>query len=187
MSLQREDARELAEQCLRGEKFQRLGAAQVYSASLRAAAYWQSCSIALVQLFNDLDNDVRREAASCFRNVDGGELARAGDLIESFVMSPAFSTDSFSLIHSLEETPVRLPEATLLACGRFVDTVGVKSGDIQSAAAMEASSLGKLLLRVYSQSEDEAFRSRCLDVVDRMVDVGAFGFGEALATLERDG
>jgi hypothetical protein len=44
---------------------------------------------------------------------------------------------------------------------------------------------GKLLVRVYSQSRDERFRSRCLDAIDRMVSVGAFGLTDVLSAVER--
>jgi hypothetical protein len=51
--------------------------------------------------------------------------------------------------------------------------------------SMEASAVGKLLVRVYSQSRDDGFRSRCLDVIDSIVAIGAFGLVDALAAVER--
>jgi len=45
--------------------------------------------------------------------------------------------------------------------------------------------VAKLLVRVYTQSRDNRFRSRCLDAIDRMVAVGAFGLGDVLVAVER--
>ena len=41
---------------------------------------------------------------------------------------------------------------------------------------MYASALGKLLVRVCGQNGDEALKTRCLDLVDRIVELRAFGF-----------
>jgi hypothetical protein len=185
ISLRREEAAGLAEQCLRGDDNQRLGAAEVYSANLSASAFRERCSIMLKKLFTDADVSVRREAASCFLQLSGEDVAELGDLIESFVASPAYVTDSFPLIHALQETFARLPDTTLLVCQHFIENTGAEVGNIQTGAAMGASTVAKLLVRVYAQSEDEAFKSRCLDLIDRLVELGAFGLGDALATFER--
>jgi len=50
---------------------------------------------------------------------------------------------------------------------------------------MHPSALSKLLVRLYSQSTDEAVKTRCLDLIDRMVQLGAFGLADALAAYER--
>ena len=170
---------------LRGDEALRLGAAEIYAANIRRPSARERCSSALKRLFRDESESVRREAASFARHLEGIEIAEVNDVIGDFVDSAAFASDSFSLIHALEDAPAQLPEATLLVCQRFVERVGPEAGDIRSRMAMEASTVGKLLVRVYSQSRDDGFRSRCLDVIDGMVAIGAFGLGEALAAVER--
>jgi hypothetical protein len=185
ISLLSQNASELAEQCLRGDEAQRLGVAEVYSANVGRSAFREICSAGLVPLFRDDSEAVRGEAASFPRHVQEDAIAALGDLIERFVNSPAFVKDSFSLIHALENAPAQLPEATLLVCQRFVERVGPEAGDIRSSVAMEASTISKLLVRVYTQSRDEEFRTRCLNVIDQLVAIGAFGLGDALAAVER--
>lgn len=183
--LQSENAAEIAELALRGDEALRLGAAEIYAANIRRPSARERCSSALKRLFRDESESVRREAASFARHLEGIEIAEVNDVIGDFVDSAAFASDSLSLIHALEDAPAQLPEATLLVCQRFVERVGPEAGDIRSRMAMEASTVGKLLVRVYSQSRDDGFRSRCLDVIDGMVAIGAFGLGEALAAVER--
>jgi hypothetical protein len=184
ISLLNQSASELAMKCMRGDEAQRVGVAEVYAANV-GGPYQEVCSAGLKRLFTDESEAVRGEAASFPRHLQKGSIAALGELIEDFVGSPAFSNDSFSLIHALEEVPAELPRATLLVCRRFVERVGSEAGDIRSRVAMEASIVGKLLVRVYAQSTDEAFKSECLDVIDGMVEIGAFGFGDVLAAFER--
>jgi len=185
ISLLNQSASELAEGCMRGDEAQRVGVAEVYAANVSGPPYREICAAGLKRLFSDASEVVRREAASFPCHLQKGAIAALGGLIASFVDSPAFSGDSFSLIHALEEVPAELPRATLLVCRRFVGRVGSEAGDIRSRVSMEASTVGKLLVRVYAQSTDETFKSECLDVIDGMVEIGAFGFSDALAALER--
>lgn len=185
LSLLSEEASHLAERSLSGDEALRLGTAQVYSANLSVPAFRDRCAAALKRLFIDDSEAVRREAASFPRHLAGNAIAEIGDLIENFLGSPAFASDSFSLIHVLEDAPVQLPEATLLVCDRFVERVGPEAGDIRSSIAMESSMVAKLLVRVYTQSREDGLRSRCLDTIDRMAEVGAFGLGDVLAAVER--
>ncbi len=180
-----EDAPHLAERALNGDEALRLGAAQVYAANLSVPSCRERCAAALKRLFTDDSEEVRREAASFARHLEGNAISEISDLIEDFLNSLAFASDSFSLIHALEEAPARLPEATLLVCRRFIERVGLEAGDIQSRSAMESSMVSKLLVGVYTQSRDETFRARCLDVIDRMVELGAFGLADVLAAAER--
>ena len=157
----------------------------MYAANLSVPSFRERCAAALRRLFIDDSEEVRREAASFPRHLEGNAISEINDLIEDLLGSPAFASDSFSLIHALEEAPAQLPEATLLVCDRFIERVGPEAGDIQSSIAMESSMVAKLLVRVYTQSRNDAFRSRCLNVIDRMVELGAFGLADLLAAAER--
>src|SRR5262249_44459442 len=62
--LLKNEGNQLAEQALVGDPALRLGAAQVYSASLSVPLCRERCAAALKRLFVDSSEDVRREAAS---------------------------------------------------------------------------------------------------------------------------
>ena len=58
------------------------------------------CETTLAELFNDKDADVRREAASCFRELESESLETYEDLFANFCDSSAFKTILFqSLTH----------------------------------------------------------------------------------------
>jgi len=175
----------LAQQCLSGTEPQRIGAAQVFAANLRTAHLRSFCEEALTQLFKDLDERVRSEAAQCFNGFEREELAEYSGLIEAFAQSPAFPANHQWVIRALEETTSRLPDATLLVCERFLDTVGAAAADIRTHSAADAATVSQLLVRVESQATDKMLRARCLDLIDRMTLIGAYGLNEALAEYER--
>lgn len=180
-SLNIEEANTLVNECLNGTVDHRIAAAEIFRGNLQSAYFRQSCENNLIPLFSDPDEPVRKEAARCFSKFEGNELAQYTNLIEQFVNTPAFSTSCYSLIHSLEKTTAKLPEVTCLVCEKFVESFGIESGDIRTSSAGDSNTISKLLIRVYSQnSRNSKLQSRCLDVVDRMMEMGSYGLDKAL-------
>ena len=87
-SLQIDDAKLFAESCLSGSKTQRLGATEVFAANIRT--HPEPCARNLILLFNDENDDVKSEAAGCFRHFKDDDLGKFVSLIEAFIKSPAF-------------------------------------------------------------------------------------------------
>jgi hypothetical protein len=183
-SLSREEARSLAQRCLAGAQSHRIAAAEVYVANLQSAYLRQFCESRLIQLFNDPDEKVRDRAAKCFFRFEGEQLGEYIGLVEAFVESPAFETDCHDLIYALEKTTAKLPDVTCLVCEKFIDSYG-SVADIRTRSAAKADEVSELLIRVYSQSQSQALRSRCLDLVDRLTQIGAYGLDKALQQFER--
>lgn len=73
---------------------------------------------------------------------------------------------------------------TCLVCEKFIDSYG-SVADIRTLIAAKADEVSELLIRVYSQSQSQALRSRCLDLVDRLTQIGAYGLDKALQQFER--
>jgi hypothetical protein len=185
-SLNIEEANTLVNECLNGTVDHRIAAAEIFRGNLHSAYFRQSCENNLIPLFSDPDKQVREEAARCFSQFEGNELAQYTNLIEQFVNSPAFSTSCYSLIHALEKTTAKLPEVTCLVCEKFVESFGIKSGDIRTSSAGDSNTISKLLIRVYSQnSRNSELQSRCLNVVDRMIEMGSYGLDKALLDYAR--
>ena len=59
-------------------------------------------------------------------------------------------------------------------------STGLDNSSIRTARAGLGQDIVTIVLRLYRQG-DEATRSACLDVVDRLMDAGAHGVAEALA------
>jgi hypothetical protein len=184
-SLYIEEASSLAERCFMGTEVHRLSAAEIFVANLRSAQYRESCEKGLIRLFNDSDEKVRDEAAKCFFNFEADELSNYTDLVQAFVDSPAFTANCYDLIYALEKTTAKLPDVTCLVCEKFVDSFGSATADIRTSSAADADIISELLIRVYSQNKNQALQSRCLDVVDRMAQLGTYGLDKALQQFER--
>ena len=175
----------IADRCLSGSESQRVGAAQVMAANIKVATCRSFCEDALVSLFNDPSEKVRAEAANCFRRFEEDDLMGYEHLIAQFVLSDAFAKNRFPLLIALERTTAKLPEVTLSACKRFIDVAGLAAGDISTREAGDADTVIKLTLRTYQQSSDDTIQARSLDLVDKLMELGAYGIHDALEEVDR--
>ena len=177
-----QDATELVEEALRGGAHHRLGVAQVASANIATPACRRWSEQTLAALFNDGDSNVRSEAASCFRQLRGELLESYEDLIAEFCESTAFQEDSFSILHTLEESLGRLPGMTCLVCEKFLDRFADEARDIRTHRAADGYTLPKLVFRTYQQHQNDEWTSRSLDLIDHLC---LEGIGEAERELEQ--
>ena len=167
-SLEHESSSDLAHEALHGGARQRLGVAKVSAANIAVPEYRTRCEAMLVKLFNDDDAEVRRNAASCFRNFPDDALETYGELIAAFCDSKAYEEDSFSILRNLEESLGRLPGMTCLVCEKFFDRLGDEASDIRTSRAGDAHTVAKLIFRTYQQHQDDEWTSISLDLIDRL-------------------
>lgn len=168
-----------------GSETMRRAAAEVYSYNLGNPSTDAECERHLRCLMNDASLAVRETAADCFRHLQFDNLDTYRSLIEHYVDSLSFPSQHDDLLRRLEETDWQLPAVTLLLADRFIARCGEAAGDITQAAAGDASTVSKLVIRLYTQSSDEAVRTRCLDLIDAM-EVHAFlGIDTQLAEHDR--
>ncbi|HYQ68064.1 hypothetical protein [Actinophytocola sp.] len=130
--------------------------------------------------FNDEDPEVRKTATNAMRHLKHIDIATARDLVASFTSSAAFPENYNTLFHTLEQSTSLLPETLLAASTRVIDTAGDDLGDIRTAAAAISRDIITVVLRLYHQG-DRHTRTACLDIIDRLSDVGALGLDEALS------
>jgi hypothetical protein len=133
----------------------------------------------LVQLLNDEDPEVRKASARALRHVHELDQQSAELLVQEFIGSAAFPEHTENLFASLDRSTTLLPPSTIDACERALDIVGRKLGDIRTAGPLLSLHLIAVLLRLYKQ-ENESIRRRCLDVIDRLSELGAYGLDGAL-------
>lgn len=181
-ALEIEGAKPLAEACLQGDETRRAAAAEVFAANLRNARYREVCEEGLITLFKDSSEEVRSEAARCFFRLRESELGDYPRLIETFVGSRAFDNEHDELLEALQRTTAHLPEEACLACERFLDIVGEDAANIQLRSAGDTSTALQVLVRAYNQSRDPELQARCLDLFDRMAELGVY---RVIGTLER--
>lgn len=175
----------LVRRCLMGSPPLRLGAAQVFAAHLRLAPARTLCEGALTQLFNDPDAAVRDAAAQCFRGLEGVELGQFTKLIEAFAASRSMADEASPLLHAMERTTAKLPDVTCTACEKFLDIAGPQAADVRTSLAGDAITVSVLVIRAYSQTDDTQIQARCLNLIDRMSQMGAHGLDGPLSLFDR--
>ena len=184
-SLTVEEALPLATLCPSGSKPQRLGAAEVYAANLKLSAHRAVSEEMLGKLFSDSDVEVRHEAARCFYRFEGQELGEYVNLTEEYIQSPAFEPEHNPLFDALEKTTANVPAVILMACERVFELAADKTGDISTAVAGTSGDMAKLIVRVYSRTTDPSLMSRCLDIIDQMSVVRAYGLDAITEEFDR--
>lgn len=180
-----EAAGDLVEEALSGTPKHRLGIAQVAAANVAEPECREWCERHLGRLFNDDDEDVRQEAASCFRYLRNDSLESYGDLIVSFCESKAFQEDSYSVLHSLEQSLGRLPGITCVVCEKFLDRFGKEANDISSRRFGDSRTVASLIFRTYQQHQDDEWTPRALGLIDRLCAEGISDAGKEFEQFER--
>ena len=171
-----DEAGDLVEEALRRDSSQKIGVAQVASGNIRYAEYRSWSEQQLLRLFNDNDNEVRREAARCFNSLRGQPPQTYEDLIIKCCDSLAFKEASHFIFSFLEESPHRLPGITYTVCEKYLERFGDGS---------DGSNVAKLILRTYHQHQNDEWTSKCLDLIDRMCLERIYGIQSGLDEYER--
>lgn len=146
----------------------RVGVADVLSANVTDDVMGAFCRVTLLPLFHDPAEEVRQEAATCFRKMDGSQLQQHSELLDKFVTSPAFGLERNPLLDALDACQGLLPQSTLTVLETYLDQATVETSHVSRASAMDSSHVSKLTFRIYEQSPNTASRNRCLDLIDRM-------------------
>lgn len=184
-SLVLDEVNKLAQSCIDGSKPMRLGAAKVYSNNLRFSKFAKRCEEVLKKLLFDADEQVRDIAANSFRLLQGNELGNTISLIETFVESPDFLKNCGDLIFALNKTTARLPDITCFVCERLLDTAGNTASDIRTRTAFDVSQATQVLFRIYSQTQNEQIHLRCLNLIDRLLELGTHGVERLIEPYDR--
>ena len=179
------DAERLVRTALAKGEAQRLGVAKVASSNIRIRELRDWCERRLVELFEDPAVAVRREAASCFRRLQGEPLEEYEDLVDRFSASTAFGDDPSPLLRALEESRQRLPGMTCLVCERHLVRAMEADGAMRRGRASDPYTVVKLVFRTYQQHQNDEWSTRTLDVIDQLCLKGLFGTVEQFESFER--
>ena len=151
----------------------RRGAAKVF-------AHNASSSLDTLRLaFNDDDPEVRQQAGRSISSLVELVPAELESFLRNLLDSRALPEHVDILAFNLKELTSRLPASTIDICERAVLIAGSDLGDIRTRHSALGSFLITILLRLYKQG-DASLRSRCLDVIDQLTDLNAYGVEEAL-------
>ncbi len=151
----------------------RRGAAAVYAHSV------SDCLDDLTAALADDESAVRSAAAEAVQYLDKLDHLDAQRLIEALLGSPVLSQAGFGLLHSLARREGQLPASSLDMCERVVETTGTDIGDIRTSSSLMGRDLVALVLRLYREGTAPV-RTRCLDIVDRLVEFDVYEAMEAI-------
>ena len=182
---QHSEAEELVEEAIRGNASQRRGVAQVASKNIGDTDCRSWAEQKLLLFFNDRDSEVCQEAARCFHRLEEEPLESYEDLINKFCDSAACQKNSFSLLHTLEESSHQLPGITYIVCEKFLKRFSDEARDIRTRRALDVTAVPKLVFRTYHQHQDDEWAAQCLDLIDQMCLERIYGVGEGLDQYER--
>lgn len=177
----------LSDAALNGDSEARKGAAEALSHNVLAASHRAYCETSLIRLFDDPDCEVRRTAGDWTQPVrDEKRIEPVLPMAEAFVKSPAFAEGAESFFWAVEEAVDAPPKLLLRAGYRFLELADAAAGDLRESPAAIAGSLSNLILRAYRRAEkDPDLRRQCLDLFDRMLEVGGYGADEAIEAFGR--
>ena len=164
----------------------RKGAAKVLAARAVSSRYRERCATGLEKLFDDSDPEIRQEASRVFWRLRDRQLAELNGLAHAFLSSAAFDGNHQHFLHALEVSTADVVELILATADRMVASYGEQLGDLQSRIGGDSRNLSDLLLRVLGTLDvDRVKIRRALDILDLMLEAGAWGVTEALETFER--
>lgn len=123
----------------------------------------------LVRLLDDNDPAVRSAAMQFGRSLKR-PLVEYSTLLTAIARTRGFADKPESLLHALDRQSGELPDAVLELCNRFLDEHSAEVADIQARASASAREVTEFVLALHAQSAaGSGMRTRCLDLIDRLV------------------
>ena len=168
-----------------GSETMRKAAANVYAGNLLHETVGDRCAERLQEFFDDEAESVRQEVSGAFFNISGERLLQLKEFISGFIKSKSFESGADDLLRVLEQSNVELPEIICPAADRILEFVGEEGTNIAYRGSIVAHIISKLIVRQYQQTGDEKVKAHCLDIIDRMEQVGFLGIGDELKKIDR--
>ncbi|WP_228545900.1 NACHT domain-containing protein [Microcella flavibacter] len=170
---------------LAGDARTRKGAAEVCVNRIDHTSNLELAGSTLRSLMQDDEAVVREAASGLASHLRDHPLRPFADLLDALIASPAFEQAMPQLLITLQRAPDKVDELVLKAAQQFLAVFASDASDIQTSAAGDARYVSQLVVRGLSQSGDKTHRARLLDVLDSMLELGAYGVEEVLAVTER--
>jgi hypothetical protein len=169
---------------LAGDEAALEGAVKVAAANVLHVECHQFCNLALARFFNDPLKEIRDKAAGCFRAAKGRQLEGCTELIRAFLNSLAFEENLNDLIWPLKESTADISEVIVEVCEAVISTL-YKGIDPYTRFSSQVDNVVELVLRAYQNSDDERYRSRCLNLIDKLLARGVRRISRELREYER--
>jgi hypothetical protein len=177
------EALQYVERCKAGNIGLQKGLAQIYASNVTYHDFRSFCEAGLKVLCNSEHKEIRREVASCFNHFKGNEIGNFEGLVSIFVDSPAFLENTHPLMHALENSTAKMPEIVLKIAEKYIQEL--QSSEQITRMMSITDDICKLVMRLYSQSDNVQTRRRCLNIFDELLKMGVYGINEVLSLHDR--
>ncbi|GGS00584.1 hypothetical protein [Streptomyces rubiginosohelvolus] len=164
---------------------QREGAARLCAHRLANTTEAAPARRAFEEFLDDPEESVRKAVGDAAAALRGERLRPVKQSLSRLISSASFTQSLPQLFITLEQAPDRVDDLVLECCQRFIEIKGADSGNIRTGAAGDARYVGELLIRAYVQTTARAKRNKVLDLIDQLLEVGAFGVADLVAKSER--
>lgn len=168
-----------------GSEAMRRAVVGIYAHNLSHDEVGDKCAKRLEEFFNDEAESVRQEVSRAFFSLSGERLLQLKDFIARYIESKSFESETNRLLHALEESNVELPNVVCRAAERVLEFVGAEGSSVAHYGSMAAHSISTLIVRQYEQTTDQTSKIECLNLIDRMEQVGYYGIGDELSKIDR--
>lgn len=176
---------ELMAQALSADSRVRKGVAEVCAGQVSRTSNVQLATTSLLRLTNDNEDDVRKAAAQVASHLREHPLRPYAELLGALIESPSYEHAAPQLLITLQYAPDKVDDLALKAARRFIDAFGKDAADIHTNAAGDAHYISELVVRGLAQSQNHSHRAALLDVLDLLLELGAYGANDAIADAER--
>ena len=140
----------------------------------------------LQKLMQDPEPEVLKAVAKVAGRLRDKALRPFAALLGDLIDSPAYGEATPQLFITLQHATDRVEDLALKAAQRFINVFGAEAGDMSTSAAGDTMYVSDLVVRGLAQSKSPAERAALLDVLDKLLEMGAYGIGDAIAASSRD-
>lgn len=165
-----------------GSDLLRKTAVSVYAHNIGDKEVGNKCAEYLEAFFDDDSEEVRKQLSDTFFKIEDERLLELESFIGCFIESKSFETGADRLLRALEESRLQLPITICRSAERVLDFAD-KANRSEHYSAMRH--VATLVVRQYEQTEDQDIKKLCLDLIDRMEQIGHDGMAGELGKLER--
>jgi hypothetical protein len=164
----------------------RAGVVEAFAFLARGTSRPDRCLAVLSAGFDDPSGTVREAATHCFRGLEQRPFDdRLWALTTRFLASSSFPEHAEDLLLPLDGTTRPLPNWALDVCERYVVLEGSAIGNLATRSAFLGYHLVNIVIRMHVQQTDSEVRRRCLDLIDRLLVLGAHDIDKELISIER--
>lgn len=163
----------------------RQAVAGVFAHNLGQARVADRCREFLPALFDDEAKEVRAAAADCFGNLSVDQVPLEETLMRRFINSAACGENAHELIAPLENAVTVLPDIVCLLPERLIEEQLADKRLKPIESRYWTHRLPSLITRLYGQTLNNAVKTRCLDIIDAMLELGFSEIDDALDKVER--